>query len=210
MSKFDKTALILASASVIAFSALPVLAQEDVTVVAPASKSAVIKRPLPAIKNTTSQIELTKEKLASKAAALKSKLQAFKDQKKALLAERINANLNVINQNQTRQMQKNLGIMSAILDKLEARGGTSNTILKAKETIASASSAVIAQSQKDYTITVTSETKIKADAKLARDKLHADLTAVRKLVIEAKQSVVNAIKEAKADSEKEGTVSGQQ
>src|SRR3989338_5327093 len=71
--------------------------------------------------NVENRISNIKEKLASRTAALKTRLQAFKDKKKAETAERVSTNLNALNQNQTAQMQKHLGNMSAILDKLENR-----------------------------------------------------------------------------------------
>lgn len=160
--------------------------------------------------------------MASRAATLKVKLQAFKDKNKAVIAERVSVNLNALNQNQTSQMQKHLGNMSAIVDKLENRinqgspdvkdpSGAKAAIASARANIASSSAAVTTQSLKDYTIQVTSETKIRADAKLQRDKLHTDLLALRKTVIDAKQSVANAIRIAKSSSEiKEATGSGQQ
>ncbi|MDP3758247.1 MAG: hypothetical protein Q8Q86_00865, partial [Candidatus Daviesbacteria bacterium] len=89
-------------------------------------------------------------------------------------------------------------------------------IASARVTIASTSAAVSAQSLKDYTVTVSSEARVKLDAKLQRDKLHTDLLALRKIVIDAKQAVGNAIRVAKSGkieiprAGKEGTNSGQQ
>ena len=113
-----------------------------------------------------------------------------------------------------------------ILDKLEARvnSGTpdikgsasaSAAIASARDAIASASAAVSDQALKDYTIVVTSESNIRIDAKTQRDKLHTDLLALRKIVIDAKQAVANAIRVAKSGKalipglRKEGTSSGQ-
>ncbi len=184
----------------------------------------------PAIRNQLVQqkVETNKENIASKASALKTKLQAFKDKRKAEIADRVNTNLNRINQNQTAQMQKHLGTMSGILDRLEARvnqgtpdikdpAGAKAAIASARAAISTTSAAVTTQSEKDYTITVTSESRIGLDAKTQRDKLHADISAVRIMVVDAKQSVANAIRIAKSGStpigktviEKEGTTSGQ-
>lgn len=160
-------------------------------------------------------------RLASKAAALKLRLQTFKDTKKAEIAERVNTNLNNVNQNRTSQMQKHLETMSSILDRLEARVNKQTPDIKdpvsakaaiaaARETIATTSAAVSEQALKDYTIQVTSETRIRIDAKTQRDKLHTDLLALRKKVIDAKQAVANAIKVAKSGPVQEGTTSGQQ
>ncbi|EKD84654.1 MAG: hypothetical protein ACD_38C00179G0001 [uncultured bacterium] len=169
------------------------------------------------------KIENIKERIASKEAILRLKLEKFKNQEKAQIAQRVNANLNIINQNQIEKMLIHLSTMSTILDRLEARV-TGNTpdikdpakakeaIAAAREAISSASAAVKDQKENDYTIQISSESKIKADAKKQRDQLHKDLTAIRKRVIDAKQAVSNAIRVAKSGSEssKEGTPSGQQ
>lgn len=161
-----------------------------------------------------------KEKMASREAALKLKLHAFRDQKKATAAARISDNLNKINTNQTSQMQKYLNTMTAILDRLEARVNQPTPDIKdpvkaklaiadAKTTIASASAAVTGQAQKDYTIQATSEAKIRQEAQDARNNLHTDILGVRRLVIAAKQAVANAIRVAKSgEGIKEGTASG--
>ncbi len=176
--------------------------------------------------NIQDKMAIMKEKMASREAALKLKLQTFRDQRKATAAARISDNLNKINTNQTSQMQKYLANMSLILDKLENRvnsntadiknvAAAKDAIAKSRATIASASAAVTLQSQRDYTITVTSEAKVKQDAQKMREQLHTDLLSLRKLVIDAKQSVSNAIRVTKSGKveipgKKEGTVSGQQ
>lgn len=188
----------------------------------------------------TSKVALFRQKLenkrvliASEEAKFREKLQTFKDKQKVTVADRVNTNLNKINQNQTDQMLKNLDLMSALLDKLTDRvnqgspgstpdikdpTGALQAISDAREVIDTARSAVQTQAQKDYTITVTTETKIRLDAQTKRDQLHTDITDVRKLVIDAKQAVSNAVriakgmpKEATPSSDlKEGTASGQQ
>ena len=84
--------------------------------------------------------------------------------------------------------------------------------MSARKAIATASAALNIQSQKDYTIQVTTESRIKFDAQKQRDLLHNDLVAIRKMVIDAKQAVANAIRIAKAGSlgNKEGTESGKE
>ncbi len=172
--------------------------------------------------NIESKIAAMREKVASHEAAFKAKLEAFKDKRKAEIAERVNTNLNKINQNYTDQMKKHLETMSAILDKLEARVNSNSpdikdptaaktAIAEARAKIAAATAAVDAQAQKDYTITVTSESKVRADAQKMRDLLKTDIQALRKQLIDAKQSVSNAIRTAKSGSDmKEGSQSGQQ
>lgn len=173
------------------------------------------------IENIEDRINTVRERIASKAAELRLKLQTFRDKKKAEIAERINTALNRINQNQTEQMRKHLKTMSLILNKLEARvrsgapdikdtATASAAIVSARTAIASASAAVEQQALKDYTIQVTSESKIATDAKTQRDRLHTDLQATRKMVQNTKQAVANAIRLAKSGFIKEGTASGKQ
>lgn len=234
MSKLttSKALLVVITLSLLVVTAYPVFAQDAASPAA--TRKQLLKEKLETRKDNleakkesvANRIEVLKNQQASKAAALKLKLQAFKNQEKATAAARISENLNKVNQNQTSQMQKMLALMSTLLEKLENRvnQGTSDikdpvsarvAIASAKEIIATASAAVTAQAQKDYTITVSSESRVKTDAKLQRDKLHTDLQAVRKAVIDAKQAVTNAIRIAKSEATtsgklKEGTVSGQQ
>lgn len=172
--------------------------------------------------NVENRISMVKEKMASREAAMKAKLATFKNKEKAQTAERVSTNLNTINKNQTTQMQNHLIKMSELLTKLENRvnqakpdikdpSAAKTAIANARANIASTSAAVTAQSEKDYTITITTESKIKADAQKARDSLKTDLMTVRKLVIDAKQSVSNAIRIARGNTKlQEGTPSGQQ
>lgn len=161
-------------------------------------------------------------KIASRHAALKEKLQAFKDKKKAEIAERVNTNLNRINTNQTDQMLKHLNIMSTILDKLENLVDQGNPGIKdpvttkaaitdARAVIAGTSALVSTQAANDYTIQVTSESKVRQDAQAQRTKLFNDLQNVRKSVIATKQKVADVIRTAKSGSiVKEGSASGKQ
>lgn len=169
------------------------------------------------------RVENRKEAMATREAVLKAMLEKFKDKKKAEIADRVNTNLNRINQKQTEQMLKHLSRMSSILDKLEARvnkgtpdikgvSAAKTAIASAKEAIATATASVKKQAEKDYTIVVSSESTVKKDAKKAREQLHNDLKAVREQVIGAKQAVSNAIRVAKSGKveipKKEGTPSG--
>lgn len=168
----------------------------------------------------TERVDQMKAKMASREAAFKAKLEAFKDKRKAQVAERVNTNLNKINQNQTSEMLKHLERMSSLLDKLEGRVNKGSSDIKdsqaakaaigsARTTISTTTAAVTAQAGKDYTINVTSESKIKADVQGVRNQLKTDLQAVRKQVIDAKQSVSNAVRIARGQP-KEGTASGKQ
>lgn len=174
--------------------------------------------------NVRDKLAATRERIASKEAVLKARLEQFRDQKKAEITERVSNNLNRINEKHTQMMLKFLDRASVILGKLEVRvsSGASDikdaevakgAIASAKDVIASASAAVNAQAEKDYTIEVTSESRVKTDAQASRKLLHDDLQAVRKIVIDAKQAVANAIRVAKSGKVevpgKEATESGQ-
>lgn len=230
MSKFSisKTSAILLGLSMLAVTAYPALARDATTtgtvkekLITPAT-TLIQKRVEPEKENVENRITALREEQASKTAAFRTKLQAFKDKIKASVVERINTNLNMVNQKQTTSMQKALSTMSLILDKLEVRvnqgsfdiknpASARTAIASARQAIATASGAATAQAQNDYTIQITSEGKIKINAKDQRDKLHTDLLALRKLVINAKEAVTNAIRIARlqglptASGVKEGT-----
>ncbi len=179
---------------------------EDATTSSSGRKDALKDRLETKKTNAQEKLQNIKDRVASKAATLKNKLRAFRDQRKAKLAEKVNERLSMINKNRTEQMLKRLDRMSEVLTKLEKRiGEVSNkpqvssvqaAITTAKSDIEKAKAAVEDQSQKDYTIQISSEATVKADAKAARDSLHQDLKAVHELVIKARQSVSSAIKTA--------------
>lgn len=152
------------------------------------------------------RIEAKKERIASRAAALKEKLSKFRDKRKAAIAERVNENLNKINERRTDAMLKHLDRMSAILGKITGRvneataaGKTltaaTQALGQAQVSIETARSAVLTQAEKDYTIEATAEARIRDDARLARNNLHKDLKAVHELMVVARKAVANAISE---------------
>ncbi len=175
------------------FAAYPIIAQ-DATTPATTKKERVEQRK-----------EARKDQVATREAALKEKLAKFKDQKKAQTAERINQNLNKINDRKTQNMSHHLDQMSQMLKRLETRiteaaklghdtSSATAALREAKGKVESAKAAVSTQAQKDYTITVTTESKIKDDAKTSRDALHTDLKAVHDQVTEARKAVSGAIR----------------
>lgn len=162
----------------------PVLA-ESLPTGRQASKSGVIKR-----EKIEEKRENIQEKMATREAALKEKLAKFKDQKKAQRVDKINAELARINKQRTDQMLKFLDNAERILGKVPS-GSTS-----AQAKIDKAKVAVNLQADKDYTITATSEAKIKNEVKEAHQALKTDLQNLKKLITEAKQAVIRVIREA--------------
>jgi len=202
----------------------PAFAQDSTTSSAETSRktTSLEQRIDTRIQKIDTRISSREAKMATREAALKAKLEAFRDKKKVEIATRVNTNLNKVNQNQTTLMQKHLDAMSTLLNKIEARvnqgtpdikdpAGAKNAIADARIRIASASTAVKSQSEKDYTISVTSESKVRSDAQAKREELYKDIMALRKQIIDARQAVSNSIRVARSGTIiKEGTSSGQQ
>lgn len=160
----------------------------------------------PSVKQNTGTSRLSlspemKDQIASREAVLKQKLQAFKDQRKAVVAQRISDNLNKVNKNVTDEQSRRLSKLSDILNRIEQRASASGsvasisaTLTAAQTAIQTAQDAVTVQSQKDYTLTLTSELTAKTEVKTTRDKLFNDLKATHQLVLSAKDAVVAAFK----------------
>lgn len=168
-----------------------------------ASKEAAMKERVEnRVKRFEERSELRKERIATKEAALKEKLDRFKNKEKATVAERVSTNLNQMNENRIKIMKANLEKMSEILDRLESKiaeadkllsSDSQSSIAKAREDITAAQLLVDAQLEKDYTITVTTESMIKSDASVARTNLSTDLKNAHTAVVAARQSVAAAI-----------------
>lgn len=161
--------------------------------------------------NIQERLTTSRERIATKEAALKTRLGKFRDKKKAQVAERINSALANINERITTAMDKHLGVMSGILDKLESRinSGTADikdpaevrsAIADARAAISSVSGVVTIQADKDYVLEATSEATIRKDMQGVKEQLRSDLGQLRKLVIDAKQKVANAIRVAKSNA----------
>ena len=149
-------------------------------------------------------LENKEQKIASRAAMFEQKIATFRNKQKATIAQRINLTLATINQNRTQAMTNRLSLMSEILAKLESRVNIASSngadVSKATEAISAAKTAIqvaeaalAAQSQKDYTIVVSTEAGIGQDAKSSRNSLLTDLKTTQSLITAARQAVANAI-----------------
>lgn len=165
-------------------------------------------------------MENVREKMASRAAALKEKLQKFKDKVKASRVENLNENMNTINTRRTTEMQQVLTKISLMLERIKSKteeaGSAGKDVAAVNTAIANlekewkeADAAVKAQLEKDYTIEVTSETTVKEDASIVRSSLKNDLQSVHTQVVQAKQALANAISTA-LSSIKGGNTNGSQ
>lgn len=148
-----------------------------------------------------------KERLATRSAALKQKLARFKDKAKATRVESISENLNTVNANVTSALEKNLSNIETSLQKLKAKAAAAasagkdvtslnSDIAKVEAEWSEASDALNTQITKDYTITVNSESTVKADAQAARNTLRTDLVATHTAIKEARDALANAVKNA--------------
>lgn len=160
-----------------------------------------------------------KEKMASRAAELRKKLDKFKDQLKAQRVLKINENLNKINQSRSqaflRHHTKLSGLLTKIEDRLNEASGQGKDMTEAKSALShartdldKAKAAIDAQLAKDYTLEATSEAAIKTEAQAARNQLFSDLKAVHELIVSARKSLAEAV--STAVSSMGGVKNGQQ
>ena len=142
---------------------------------------------------------------ATRKAELQKKLTAFKDTKKAATADRVNQNLNKINTQRTTQMTQHLDQMDKLVIKIDTRitelsgagkdtSSAASASATAKTMISDARADVQSQALNDYTVAVTSEATVRADAKVMRDKLLSDLKLTHESIVGARASVVDVLK----------------
>ncbi|MDO8429029.1 MAG: hypothetical protein Q7S88_00165 [Candidatus Daviesbacteria bacterium] len=146
-------------------------------------------------------IKLQRDKLKS---ALSARLKTHKDQKKAQIIERVDEMLNTVNTNRTEAMLKHLEKVESILTRVEERVDKAETagkdgssargaIAQAKISIDQARVAALEQGNKDYTVSISSESGVRAEVKVVRDKLGTDLKNTHQIVKAAHDAVRGAI-----------------
>lgn len=148
-----------------------------------------------------------REKVASRAALLREKLATFRDRVKANRVQNINDILARINKVRTDAMLRHYDRMVEILTKVEDRvneaSGNGKDMTAAKSSISQARSALNeakialdAQIDKDYTVNVSSESTVKADAMAQRQQLFSDLKSIHDLLVTARKVIAEAISQA--------------
>ncbi len=144
-----------------------------------------------------------KAQIEAKRADLQKKIQAIKDAKKQAALQRIQNEIDRINKSRTDhytavtdQIEKVLNRITSRTDKAAAKGldvsSVRTAIDAAKTAIAAARAAIATQAAKTYTLTITTQVKLRADVKATRDQIHSDLMKVQNLVKAARQAVQNA------------------
>ncbi len=150
----------------------------------------------------------TAGELKARREAFKEKLKTIKDQRKQKLVERIDAKLVDINKRRTAHMVKILDKLASIAARLEAKISTAEAagkdvtaaraaIEKANDAITTAQSTVSSQAGKEYVITIGQESGLKGTVGETMSQLQADLRTTHKVIIDAKQAVMNAAREVK-------------
>ncbi len=177
----------------------PIYAQ---TTVAPArpKPATTSAKPKPLMERAENAIVRMEDKMATRAAELRAKLQKFRDKNKAGRVENINTNLTAVNKKSTDQMQAHLDRISGIVAKVKTwiaeQESAGKDMASAKAELAAiegdwsaASNAVAAQAENDYTIVVNTEATVKTDAQATRNKLRTDLKTVHDQVVDIRQGL---------------------
>jgi hypothetical protein len=130
--------------------------------------------------------------IQAKRVEFNAKLQTIKDSNRKSLVERINSRLAEINKNQTDRYNVILGELQSFLDKISSSATPTASlanITNAQNAIDIAKSAVSAQAQKTYIMTITDDTTLKQNAAAIVSQFRQDITSIYKLVVDAKQAV---------------------
>lgn len=121
----------------------------------------------------------------------KQKVQTIRDEWKKKIAERADAKLAEINKRRTDAMVRQLDKMGEILAKVKARGGDTAA---AEAAVADARTAVAAQAAKTYTITISTEDKLKFNVGETMKALTTDLRKLHEeKIVSARKAVSDAI-----------------
>ena len=149
--------------------------------------------------------EELKTKVETKREELKQRLDKIKDERKKQVVERIDGQMDALNDRLLKHYLNVLDKLSDVLvkistrtDKAEERGvdvaAVRTAVDAANSAIVAARSAIETQSGKTYTIQISTEEGLKNDVGKARQALHKDLTAVRLVVKAAHEAVRQAAK----------------
>lgn len=141
-----------------------------------------------------------KGKITTQRENFKKSLLKIKDEKKRATAENINVKVQDLNAKATDQFSASISRIENVLVNIEARinssgvtgadvsAVTANNAVAVKA-IADAKAAIVIQSGKIYTINVTDEKTLRAEAQKVRDALNTDLRAVNEKVKVAHNAV---------------------
>lgn len=160
--------------------------------------------------------------IQAKRDAFQTKLQTIRDEKKKMLLTKINTMINEINRNRMETYARHLAKMTELLNKISERAQEENTkgknvaaldgaISAAQSAISTASVAVSTQKEKEYVLTIQSETTLRATVSQTILGFKNDLELVRTKVTLAKKAVAeafNALAKVRGEGEKTASPSG--
>lgn len=135
--------------------------------------------------------------------AFREKLAEIKDENKRIVVERINDKIANINERRTTHMTTVLEKLEGILARIKERTATAaangkdvtnvnSAIDAAQRAIDAAKQAVNDQKAKEYVVSIETEETLRTTVGSTVSQLQADLRATHKLVVDAKQAVMQA------------------
>ncbi len=153
--------------------------------------------------NLASRAVLMRETSRNAKLEFEEKLQNLKDEKKAQIVARVDANIDSLNKKHTERLGETLEKMNNILGRLEGKVASASALGKdtasasaaisiAKAKISAAQTAVSEQSAKDYTPAITDDATLGSVISQVITTFRKDIQAVHALVIEAKKAVRSA------------------
>ena len=147
-----------------------------------------------------------KASMSAKRAEFKEKLQAIKDTKKQAVVDKIDVKISTVNSSQTKKWEEVLTKLEGILGRISSQGATLKSeglnttmldasITSAQRAIQTANTSVTTQSQKDYVITITSESALRNTVGSTVSLFRTDLKNTQQTVNAARLAVVKAAEE---------------
>ncbi|MBI4226055.1 hypothetical protein HY612_02980 [Candidatus Roizmanbacteria bacterium] len=153
------------------------------------------------------RIKEASESFKQKRAELQHRLESIANEKKRKAVLSINDKMADTNRRRSEKMMNALVKLNSLLDRLSRKVETAKTrgtdataveqaIADAQASIEIAQVVVVDQAAKVYTIEIADQQRLKTTVGQAVSKMNSKLRAVKSLVIEAKQKVSRAVKEA--------------
>ncbi len=142
-------------------------------------------------------------------AEFKEKLAGLKDERKKKIVAKLDTHFATVNKRATDRFLETLDKLTEILTRLQTKATEAKTagkdtteaqanITAAQTAISAAKTAVTAQTGKTYTITISTEDKLRMDVGETISGMQTDLRTVHKLVTDAKQATVKAARSVNA------------
>jgi predicted nucleic acid-binding Zn-ribbon protein len=147
------------------------------------------------------EMKAARDEFLEKRAAAKEGWKTVKDEHKVKILERVELNLQHINEQATKHFMSVLARLEKILAKITARAEklskTVPEIATAQTAIDTAEAAVTAQAGKTYNLSVTSEASAAGQVRTSMQQLKSDITAVREKIKAAREAVKAAFQALK-------------